>query len=224
MLRLGERRQLGVRRPGRADGQLERARPGEERQRHRLGRGPGPRPVRGRDGDAEAVSGRKRVRDRVELDPHAVAAARLEQLRVLVRVAVGEVEQAARDERRSAVGRDVAEADADERAAAGRRRARARPRAGRGSRRPPRAVRSRRQAESASSGRWSPARSAGWPSAHQTPASAPSVCTGACTSVRSPVSSGSARQLEPRRRPRLLGGPAAGPDVVARLRRTESST
>jgi hypothetical protein len=61
------------------------------------------------------VAGRDGVGDRVELDADAVAAAGLERLRVLVRVAVAQVEEAARDERGGAVGEDVAEPHAHER-------------------------------------------------------------------------------------------------------------
>ena len=78
-------------------------------ERDRLRRRPQPRPVRGRERQTHAVPGRDRLRDAVELEHDALAAARLERLRVFVAVPMREVQDAAGDQQRAAIDRDVAE-------------------------------------------------------------------------------------------------------------------
>src|SRR5439155_13918587 len=95
----------------RPNGQLEPA--PVERQDHLLRRWPRPGPIRGRHGYPEAMAGRKGMRADVERHPHLVPCARLERAKVCMTLPVGEVEEAAGDQRRRAVGEDVAEAHAD---------------------------------------------------------------------------------------------------------------
>ena len=87
-----------------------------QRERDGLGRGPGPRPVGARDRHAQAMSGRHGLGDRVEADADVVAAPRLERPRLIVAVAVGQVEQAAGHEQRRSLGGDRAQAHRHQRA------------------------------------------------------------------------------------------------------------
>ena len=115
MLRLGERREVFVLRAARAHGQVDPALGWEEGERHRLRRRPRPRPVRGGDGHAQAVTRGNRVRREVEGDAPLVASSGLQHGRLLVALAVCEVEEPAGDQRRRPVREDIAEAYADER-------------------------------------------------------------------------------------------------------------
>src|SRR6185312_4912063 len=84
-------------------------------QRDRLRGGPGPGPVGRRDRDAQTVAHLEGMRDDVERHRDLVAAPRLERLRALVALAVGQIQDSTRDEKGRAVRRDVAEAYGDER-------------------------------------------------------------------------------------------------------------
>ena len=61
------------------------------------------------------MAGGDRLADGAELDAHGHPLADGHGLRMLVRVAVREVEEAAREQQRRAVGRDVAQPDGDQR-------------------------------------------------------------------------------------------------------------
>ena len=97
----------------------------EDGERYRLGGGPDPRPVGRRDADAKPVAGDGRPARARSAAPRPCLYDPSRGLGTRVAVAVREVQEAAGDERRDAVGSDVAEAHGDERRAGGRRRARA---------------------------------------------------------------------------------------------------
>ena len=93
--------------------QLDRS--GAHRQRGRLGRRPGPGPVGRRDGEPQRVAGRHGVGGRLHRHAHRDRLAGDQRHDPVVTLAVGEVEQAARDQRRAAVRSDVAQAHGDQR-------------------------------------------------------------------------------------------------------------
>ncbi len=115
-LRRAERRQRVVERVRRAHRQRQRARAaGVDGERDRLGRRPQPRPVARRQGEAHAVAGGHGVGDGLHRDPDVERLADRDVARVLVVVGVAEVQEPAGDDRRGAVGGDVAQSRGDER-------------------------------------------------------------------------------------------------------------
>ncbi len=88
-LGLREGPQLCVLVARRAHGEQQPAARAVHREGHRLGRRPQPGPVGRRQRQAQAMAGRHRLGDAVEVNRNRVAAARLERLRVLVRIASG---------------------------------------------------------------------------------------------------------------------------------------
>ena len=132
-------------------------------------------------------------------------------------VAVREVEHAARDQRRAAVGRDVAQPRGDERDRAGRRSARARPPRGRAARSARRAASRSQHSDAPSSGRWS-AGAVGRPAV---PAPHARLQPGELQPAQrcaAPRPSASTARLDVRRRPRRIGDPAPRPLGAARDR------
>ena len=101
--------------PGRAHRQHQAARrAGEQAELDGLGRGPDPGPVLGRHGHAQAMAGGEGVGDRVEGHGRVEALAGHKRSRLLVAVAVRQIEHLPGDELGAAVGRHVAEAHADQ--------------------------------------------------------------------------------------------------------------
>ncbi len=108
-LRRREHRPLGDRRRPVHHRQRQHRRRPVDRERQRLGRRPRVRPVRAGQVQPDPVAGVEGPRGDLERDADTRRHAGLERRRILARVAVREVQHAARDERAGAVGEGVAE-------------------------------------------------------------------------------------------------------------------
>ena len=219
----GKRPQRRVLAAAAAHRQLERAPAGRQRERDRLGRGPDDRPVAVESASRRRWPAANACAAFVELQADRLAPARLQRLRILVAVAMRQVEQAVGDARRGAVRRDVAKPRRTNAFGLSTRHVERRPPARRGSRGARRAARYRRQRAAVLVALV--ARQVGAQAVRRTSCRRPGRWSAASDRDRRPPPRARRRLSRPgvedaaprrdaRRRPGWLGDPAAGPLVV----------